>query len=274
MFTNYKYTALLSEAVTVGASVVTVHADDKDLGSSGIVFYSIEPLTSNNTDTESFTIDSQTGLVSLIQQLDHEVQTEFTFIVRATDGGLPASSSTVEVHVIVEDFNDNAPQFDQPSYDCSITVQTTGQIVTRVTASDPDISSQGTLMYAIVGGNDDQTFRMNAQTGLVTLTGRNGGIYYHAYTVNVSVSDGVFTSFTRVGITIKDGNKHTPVFQEDPYIASVDENLGPGMLVTVVSADDGDHGNNGLLTYTITSDYMAQFFSIDADTGTHHPRRG
>ncbi|XP_069130299.1 protocadherin Fat 1-like isoform X2 [Argopecten irradians] len=267
VFTNYKYTALLSEAVGVGMSVVKVHADDKDLGSSGLVYYSIEPLTEGSTDPDFFTIDSQTGLVTLIQPLDHEVQTDFTFVVRATDGGLPASSSTVYVHVIVEDFNDNAPQFDQPSYDCSITVQTTGQIVTRVTASDPDISSQGNLMYAIVGGNDDQTFHMNAQTGLVTLTGRNGDDYYHAYTINVSVSDGVFTSFTRVGITIQDGNKHTPVFQEQPYHASVYENLGPGTLVTTVSANDGDHGNNGLLTYTIISEYMMQFFSIDADTG-------
>ncbi|XP_033742919.1 LOW QUALITY PROTEIN: protocadherin Fat 1-like [Pecten maximus] len=267
VFTNYKYTALLSEAVGVGMSVVKVHADDDDLGSSGLVYYSIEPLSDGSTDPDFFTIDSHTGLITLIQPLDHEVQADFTFVVRATDGGLPASSSTVYVHVIVEDFNDNAPQFDQPSYDCSITVQTTGQIVTRVTASDPDISSQGNLMYAIVGGNDDQTFHMNAQTGLVTLTGRNGDNYYHAYTVNVSVSDGVFTSFTRVGITIQDGNKHTPMFQEQPYHASVDENLGPGILVTTVSANDGDHGNNGLLTYTITSDHMMQFFSIDADTG-------
>jgi hypothetical protein len=45
------------------------------------------------------------------------------------------------------------------------------------------------------------------------------------------------------------------------------ENLGKGMIVTMVTAFDEDPGMNGMLTYSIPSNEMKQYFSIDADTG-------
>jgi len=267
VLSTFKYTTTLSEAVNIGTSVITIQAQDADSDVNSQVSYSLKPIQPASKDHTFFMVDAITGELTTVRQLDHEDKVDFRFLAVATDGGIVPLSSTAEVHIIIEDLNDNPPYFEKPSYACSITVESAGQIVTKVMASDPDFSSRGCLMYALDGGNDDQTFHINTATGLITLTGRNSKDLYHAYTLNASVTDGVFTSFTRVGITIRDGNNHAPVFQDNPYTASIMENQGPGMIVTTVSAHDEDHGNNGLLTYTITSQYMKQFFSIDADTG-------
>ena len=258
----------MSEAVAIGTSVVRVHASDEDSGPGGNVRYELAPTHPGSDDVNYFNVDHKSGVVVTSRVLDHEIHAELQFLAVATDGGIPSLNSTVLVKVIIEDLNDSPPTFDQPSYDCTITNQESGQIVTKVMASDPDVSSQGNLIYAIVGGNDEQIFRMNPTTGVITLTRRNGGQLYHSYTVNVSVTDGVFTSFARVGITIRDSNQHAPVFRESPYTVSVMENLGPGMLVSTLTADDADFGDNGLPTYSIPSDYMRRFFDIDSDTGT------
>lgn len=53
--------------------------------------------------------------------------------------------------------------------------------------------------------------------------------------LNVSVSDGVYTSFCRVKISLHPANKHIPQFIHALQEASAMENKPPGLLVAVVS---------------------------------------
>jgi hypothetical protein len=57
------------------------------------------------------------------------------------------------------------------------------------------------------------------------------------------------------------------MFTKSLYRATILENLGKGMIITMVTAFDEDPGTNGMLTYSIPSNEMKQYFSIDADTG-------
>ena len=71
----------------------------------------------SNNGSSYFHIDSERGILLTKQKLDHEQKKTLDVVVVATDHGIPALSSSVNVHVIVLDLNDNAPTFDQPSYE-------------------------------------------------------------------------------------------------------------------------------------------------------------
>jgi len=78
---------------------------------------------------DSFTIDADTGILKVVHALDREalppnVNDTITFLVNAQDHGVPLLESTVLVHVVVDDENDNAPVFDTPSVIINITENT------------------------------------------------------------------------------------------------------------------------------------------------------
>ena len=200
--------------------------------------------------------------------MDREEQADYTFLAVATDSGMPARSSTAMVHIIVLDLNDNPPHFMQPSFNCYITDQARrGQLVTKVMATDADDSNQGELAYSIIGGNEKQSFSIHPISGLITVSEHRKPDFSPAYVLNVSVSDGVYTSFARVVIQVRNTNQHVPRFTKQNYYVEVSEMILLGMSVITVSAMDADRGNYGMLTYTLPSQHMSTYFSIDADTG-------
>jgi len=78
---------------------------------------------------DSFTIDTDTGELKVVHALDREalppnVNDTITFLIIAQDHGVPPLESTVLVHVVVDDENDNAPVFDTPSVIINITENT------------------------------------------------------------------------------------------------------------------------------------------------------
>ncbi|XP_056011143.1 protocadherin Fat 1-like isoform X5 [Ostrea edulis] len=265
-FTHYKYTKVLSEVVSVGTFVLKVTATDEDSGINGQVHYDLSPLETSRS-VFTFQIHPTTGVIHTARLLDYEEMPEYLFNVVATDGGMPALNMSVLVHIIVSDLNDNPPYFDQPTYSGIIKDSTPGLHVAKVTATDPDKCSQGNLEYSIVGGNGDQVFQIHAKSGLISISPRRHSILYPAYTLNVSVSDGVFTSFTTVSITLENSNLHSPIFTKVLYQARVMENVGRGIPITSVKAVDEDRGYFGMISYSVMSSEMRQSFTIDADTG-------
>ena len=204
----------------------------------------------------------------ICRQLDREVKSEYKFLAVATDSAIPARSGTAVVHIVVLDLNDNPPEFTQQSFNCYITDQAQrGQLVTKLMATDPDVSSKGELTYSITEGNEKQAFDMDPVSGLISVSEQRTPDFGPAYLLNVSVSDGVYTSFARVAITVRNTNHHVPRFTEQKYYVEVSEMISVGMEIITVSAMDADRGNYGMLTYTLPSQRMAMYFSIDADTG-------
>lgn len=83
----------------------------------------------------------------------------------------------------------------------------------------------------------------------------------------MSVTDGVYTSFTRVHIEMHPSNHHDPVFSRPLYEATVVENRAPGARVTILKATDADHGAYGHVSYAITSPLFSEIFSIHKNSG-------
>ena len=260
----------MSEAVSIGTSILTVTANDQDTGHNAKIHYHLEPIEKGNPDHSYFHIDPEKGIILTKMKLDREVASVVKFQVVATDSGLPALSSSVSVTVMVTDLNDNPPKFEQPAYDVTITdLAQRGQFVTKVIASDPDSSNADQLAYSIVGGNVKQTFSMEDRTGILTLSSLRKPDFQPSYTLNISVTDGVFTNFARVLIKVEYSNNHIPTFTQGLYDVDVVENAAAGAYIARVTATDLDTGKYGQVTYDIESEDAKELFRLENDTGRY-----
>ncbi len=267
-FSSLAYIQTISEAAPIGTSVLTVAASDKDSGENAHIFYRVEPVSRDSNDSIYFHIDQDRGIILTKHKLDHESKKSLHFLVTANDNGVPSLSSSVLVTIIVLDLNDNAPKFEQPKYDVMITdLVKRGQFVTIVTATDADSGDVGNLAYSIVGGNQKQAFMIDEYTGVVSLSSLRRPILQPSYMLNVSVTDGVFTNFARIHISVYSSNKFVPLFKHTIYDVDVSENQAAGQSVMAVTATDEDHGAYGLVTYHINSEDAMETFRIDQLTG-------
>ncbi|XP_026037426.1 protocadherin Fat 3 isoform X1 [Astatotilapia calliptera] len=264
LFLNTSYSAVLSENSMIGTPVLQVFAQDQDTEKNGVVSYQILSDIYNSTDY--FSIDSNSGLIYTARLLDYELIQRHNFIVRATDSGDPALSSDVTVSVTVTDTNDNPPNFSQMLYEAFVSeLAPRGHFVTCVQASDADICDASRLRYSILSGNEKMTFMMEPDTGVLRLSNKRRQGMKLSYQLNVSVSDGVFTSTAQVIVRVLGANLYSPVFSQRFYLAEVQENAPEGSKVIQVRATDEDSGLYGQITYSFINDLGKTQFTIDAD---------
>lgn len=82
-----------------------------------------------------------------LQPLDREEQDEHRFKVRAVDGG--GRHCEADIHIAVEDVNDNAPEFSADPYTFTVFENTeTGTFVAKLQASDVDTGEESPLIIA------------------------------------------------------------------------------------------------------------------------------
>jgi cadherin EGF LAG seven-pass G-type receptor 1 len=82
VFEETAYTTEVRESVSVGSTVLTVRASDKDAGKNGEILYSIK---SQSSKPDVFRIDPKTGVVSTRLPLDREKEASHSLVVEATD---------------------------------------------------------------------------------------------------------------------------------------------------------------------------------------------
>lgn len=116
LFDQQTYRQTIPEVVYPGSFVLQVTARDKDQGPNGDIRYSI--LKGKNSDW--FSIDQQTGIITTAAALDFESEPAPSVTVIAMDNGRPALSSTAKVDIVLQDVNDNTPVFSSSSYNASI----------------------------------------------------------------------------------------------------------------------------------------------------------
>ncbi|KAM9852765.1 protocadherin Fat 3a isoform 2-T2 [Aulostomus maculatus] len=263
IFQKMSYRVVLSETAMIGTPALQVIANDKDSEKNNVVRYQIFSDVHNSTDY--FHIDSSSGLILTARMLDHELVQKYDFIVRATDNGFPPLSSEVSVIVVVNDTNDNPPVFNQLLYEAHVNeMAPKGLFVTCVQASDADSSDFDKLEYSILSGNERMNFMMEKKTGIITLSNHNKQRMEPVYSLNVSVSDGVFTSTAQVHVKVLGANLYSPVFGQNIYEAELRENAAVGTKVIQVKATDADPGDFGHIMYSFVNDVGKDQFSIDA----------
>lgn len=103
--------------------------------------------------------------------------------------------------------------------------------------------------------------------GIIIVSNLNKLTTVNEHVLNVSVSDGVYTSFSRVRIEMISTNRHNPVFEKLQYDGRILENQTAGTKVIQVHAIDNDTGPYGEVTYSIPSKKMSKIFNINNMSG-------
>lgn len=113
-------------------------------------------LTSAITTSSVFAIDSKTGWITTVGQMDHEACSSYSFEVVASDLAelLPLSSSAV-VTITVSDINDNPPQFDREFYRGAVKESDPlGEVVAVLRTKDQDGTDQNRLVSFYITGEE------------------------------------------------------------------------------------------------------------------------
>lgn len=116
-----------------------------------------------------FSIDEQTGVISLQRPLDRELQSTYELRALASDQGSPRLSSLCQVVVSVLDINDNPPVFEHREYTATVAEDVSvGTQLLRVQAASRDSEANGEISYGIISGNEHGLFSVDPRTGMVT----------------------------------------------------------------------------------------------------------
>lgn len=261
-FSRSQYSVSVLESVGVLSQVVTITADDLDLGDFGQISYSFETNTETDVRT-TFELHPTTGAITTQAMLDRENREVYTFTVAASDGGAPPLVSSVTVVIRVTDVNDERPTFVQSMYTGLIQEnQPSGLEVTRVLATDSD-SEASSIEYYIQSGNYGNAFAIATNNGLITSRIRLDRESRSEYTLVVIATDLQFDSLpTLVHINVTDENDERPIFSSSLYIPlPVPEGVSVGTVLVTVAASDRDEGSNGAIVYS--SSDINSAFSLD-----------
>uniref|UniRef100_H3BE38 Cadherin domain-containing protein n=1 Tax=Latimeria chalumnae TaxID=7897 RepID=H3BE38_LATCH len=269
VFEANPYQAFLMENMPAGTTVIQVTANDQDLGSNGLVTYSLEP--ESDDVKKLFTIDGESGWITTMKELDREVEETYRFHVVASDHGRNIKlSSSALVEVTITDENDNPPQFTLEVYRASVVEDSLpGQVVAKLRTEDADISELNRqLICYITDGDPLGQFAIDrfGDEWRVVLNSSLDREETEKYLLQVTASDGRFQATTVVEIYVLDINDNSPECQEMLYATSVSEDAQPGMFILKVSAKDPDLGSNAQVTYTLHGPGAGEF-RLDPQTG-------
>jgi protocadherin Fat 1/2/3 len=158
------YPTILEDSPS-GSSVLQIRASDKDKDPNQKITYRI----TSGSPERFFSINSTTGLITTTsRKLDRETLDEHILEVLISDNGSPPLSSTTYVVVKIKDINDNAPEFEQISYNVQIPASADfNQAMFQVLAFDRDAGPNSEIHYSIKSGKGRSKFRIDNSTGMV-----------------------------------------------------------------------------------------------------------
>ena len=256
-FESQFYSHSISESVSIGSTVITVRASDEDDGKNSELEYSIlNPGGANDV----FRIEPYTGSITTRLPLDREKMDFYTLQIQATDKAIASErkTATAVVELTILDENDNYPQFSKSSYTVDVSEDidpSNTPVIANIEATDVDTGFNGRVRYSITGGNTRETFRIDPETGaLSVMKALDYDSIAQDYRLNVRAQDSgspLRSNSTTVLVRVIDVNDNDPHFYGASYHESVLENVHIGYTVMKVQAYDIDDGLNGRLIYSL-----------------------
>ena len=198
-FVGLPYEFLVQEKAFEGTSVGQIRAVDDD---GNAIKYTI-----SDGDTDLFYIEEDTGRIFVRKPLIS--RTQYTFIARATDDGVPQNFSLgVQVIVKVRESNDYPPVFTSSNYHgVVVEKKNTDKVVVKVEAVDKDLQNN-TVTYSLVGGNEDNIFNIDPRSGEIKINnGMGAKIDYDSkkqYALLVQAMDSHQTSLYGLAMVVID----------------------------------------------------------------------
>uniref|UniRef100_A0ABI8A8C3 Cadherin EGF LAG seven-pass G-type receptor 1 n=1 Tax=Felis catus TaxID=9685 RepID=A0ABI8A8C3_FELCA len=251
VFEQSEYRERVRENLEVGYEVLTIRATDGDAPSNANMRYRLLEGAGG-----VFEIDPRSGVVRTRAAVDREEAAAYQLLVEANDQGRNPGplSATATVHIVVEDENDNYPQFSEKRYVVQVPEDVAVNTpVLRVQASDRDQGQNAAIHYSIVSGNLKGQFYLHSLSGSLDVINPLDFEAIREYTLRIKAQDGgrppLINSSGLVLVQVLDVNDNAPIFVSSPFQAAVLENVPLGHSVLHIQAVDADAGENARLRY-------------------------
>ncbi|KAG7477588.1 hypothetical protein MATL_G00071480 [Megalops atlanticus] len=266
VFQSSHYTVNINEDRPVGTTVVVISATDEDTGENARITYFMED------SIPQFSIDPDSGAVTTQMELDYEDQVSYTLAITARDNGIPQKSDTTYLEILVNDVNDNSPQFLRDQYQGSVMEDVpVFTSVVQVSATDRDSGLNGRVFYTFQGGEDgDGDFIIESTSGIVRTLRRLDRENVPLYNLRAFAVDKGLPALKKsvdIQVSVLDVNDNPPVFEKDEFDIFVEENSPIGLVVAHVTASDPDEGSNAQIMYQIVEGNIPEVFQLDIFSG-------
>ncbi|XP_004551137.3 neural-cadherin [Maylandia zebra] len=279
VFSQTEYHAAVMEELTqLPVFILEVSATDPDQeADQSALRYSLHGQGAGG----EFTIDERTGRIYAQRRLDREERPAWRFLVLATDEGGAGLTGFADVLLEVRDINDNAPFFPCPALEvdgCFVgqvpensPADTSVMEMRAMDLDDPNEGRNALLTYSIIKNIRNEInlnlFSINATTGTIYTVLRSlDREMEDRYLVVVEARDGGSLAGTGTAtIMVSDVNDHPPIFTQRLYNTQVTEDLEVNSEVLVVSATDGDEGENAVVTFSIVGGDENRKFFVETD---------
>ncbi|NXR30332.1 CAD17 protein, partial [Zosterops hypoxanthus] len=234
---------------------------------------------------------SKNGDIYVTEPLDREEKETYTFFVVTKDSKGELVDKPLQIHIIVEDINDNPPVCQQnPTIievqeneiggkkTASVNLYTSFNIGT-VLATDMDQKDtlNSRLQFQIQsqepGFPTKNLFYIQQDTGDLQLSGRSLSKRDSAkYFLKVLVTDTKFQTVCDVEVHVIDINDQIPIFEKSDYAnVTVAENIPIGTVLLEIQATDGDEPGTGssLIIYQVKEGDPNNTLIIETDSETN-----
>ncbi|CAM4602013.1 unnamed protein product [Caretta caretta] len=278
IFTQELYKVSLRENAPTGSLVLQVRATDNDEGTYAQIRYVFSHIPEKAR--QKFSLDPETGEITLKEPLDFEETRDYTLVVEAKDGGGLVTHCKVEIEVLDE--NDNAPEVTLASLASSIPEDSVpGTVIALIKVRDRDDGEnrkascrlQEDLPFKIISSSNNY-YKLLTDS---TLDRERTPEYNITITATDKGSPPLSTQKT-ILLQISDINDNAPVFEKPSYTAYVPENNPSGASIFSVKASDRDLDRNARVTYSFLSSNLEEvplssYISINSQTGAIYAQR-
>ncbi|KAJ8262336.1 hypothetical protein GJAV_G00165290 [Gymnothorax javanicus] len=271
-FESNPYESFVAENLLEGTLVIPVKATDLDDGSNGQVTYSLDEKQESEDIFELFAIDSKSGWIMTLRNLDREKRALYAIGVVALDQGQQQLAASATVLVTVSDVNDSPPRFTAELYRGTVSEADPlpSGVVAILSTTDADAEEiNRQIRYYITGGDPLGQFgieRVQKDAWKVSVRKTLDREERDHYLLNITATDGVFVAKAAVEVKVLDANDNSPVCKKTLYAVSVPEDAPAGTLILQVSATDADIRSNAEISYEL-SGVGSEQFSMDSHTG-------
>ncbi|XP_078092608.1 cadherin-like protein 26 isoform X2 [Mustelus asterias] len=252
-----------------------------DRSANHTILFSIK---GEGVDTEPekglFSIDRETGQIRTHRKVDREKTEQFLFQVDALDvETLEVLDDHMLYKVIVNDINDNAPEFEQEIYKVDVRENTyPGKEICRVEAKDPDDARRGNgkVSYTIVSQNPSipsNIFKINSENGSILLQKCLNYDAIKSYSLVIKARDNglnVLSSSAKVQINVLDSNTNLPILSQQTASAIIDEDANNIVVLRISVTDkDNPHTPAWKARYKIVEGNEDDNYRIETDPETN-----
>ncbi|CAB1337111.1 unnamed protein product [Coregonus sp. 'balchen'] len=258
-------------------SVVGNLAKDLGLGLSEIFDRKLR--VASEAGKQYFSVDARKGELVVNERIDRE-----TLCGQSVSCVLPLQvviENPLQLHRIeveIRDINDNSPSFLTKELTLKIAESTVaGMRFPLESAEDPDVGSNSLKSYTIskddcfsLKVNELRNGRKFPELVIDIALDREKKAVYQLLLTALDGGNPVRSGTSQITIIVLDNNDNVPLFENNVYKVSINENSPKGTFMVKLKATDNDEGQNGEVKYTFgerTPESVLSKFDINPDTG-------